>query len=99
MQIHWDRQLSANKPNIVIKDHANRCRKPIDVSVPCYRNTSTKVIEKLSKCKDFEIEVTIMWGMRTQTVPVIEGVLGLITKGMDQNSGKIPQATNINELD
>ena len=47
-----DKELSANKPDIVIKDHANRCYKLIDVSVPSDRNTSTKVIEKLSKYKD-----------------------------------------------
>ena len=36
--------------------------------------------------------------MRTETTPVIVGALGLIRKGMDQNLGKIPGASNINEL-
>ena len=39
MQIHTDRKLSANKPDKVIKDHANRCCKHIDVSVPSDGNT------------------------------------------------------------
>ena len=39
-----------------------------------------------------------MWGMRTETVPIIVGALGLIKEGMDQNSGKIPGASNISEL-
>ena len=39
-----------------------------------------------------------MWGMRTETVPIIVGALGLIEEGMDQNSGKIPGASNISEL-
>ena len=98
MQIHTDRELSANKPDIVIKDHADRCCKLIDVSVPADRNTSTKVIEKLSKYKDLEIEIARMRGMRTETVPVIVGALGLIREGMDQNLGKIPGTSNINEL-
>ena len=55
----------------------------------------TKVVEKLSKYKDLEIETTRMWGMRTKTVPVIVGAQGLIRKGMDQNLGKIPGASNI----
>ena len=94
----YGRELSANKPDIVIKDHANRCAccKLIDVSVPSDRNTSTKVIEKLSKYKDLDIESTRMWGMRTETVPVIVGALG--GEGMDQNLGKISGANNINEL-
>ena len=36
--------------------------------------------------------------MRTETVPVIVGTLGLIREGMDQNLGKIPGASNINEM-
>ena len=39
-----------------------------------------------------------MGGMRTETEPVIVGALGLIREGMDQNLGKIPGASNINEL-
>ena len=60
-----------------------------------------KVIEKLSKYKDLEIKTKRMGGMRgmrTETVPVIVGALGLIREGMDQNLGKIPGASNINEL-
>ena len=96
----YGRELSAKKTDIVIKDHANRCAccKLIDVSVPSDRNTSTKVIEKLSKYKDLDIESTRMWGMRTEIVPVIVGALGLIREGMDQNLGKISGASNINEL-
>ena len=67
-----------NKLDIVIKDHANRCCKLTDVSVPSDRNTLAKVIEKLLKWKDLEIETTRMWGMRTETVLVIVGVQGLI---------------------
>jgi len=39
-----------------------------------------------------------MWGMKTEAVPVTVGALGLIRKGMNQNSGKIPGASNISEL-
>ena len=61
-------------------------------------NTSTKVIEKLSKHEDLEIKTMRMSGMSTGTVPVIFGALGRIREGMDQNLGKIPGACNINEL-
>ena len=64
MQIHTDRELSANKPDIVIKDHANQCCKLTDVSVPSDRNTLMKVIEKFSKYKDLEIETTTKNGAR-----------------------------------
>ena len=57
-----------------------------------------KVIEKLSKYKDLEIEIKRMWEMRTETVPVIVNALGLIRKGMGQNLGNIPGDSKINEL-
>ena len=93
-----DRELSASNPDIVIKDRANQCCKLTDVLVPSNQNTSTKVIEKLSKYKDLETESMRMWGMRTETVLVIVGALGLLREGMDKNLGKIPGASNINEL-
>ena len=36
--------------------------------------------------------------MKTDTVSVIVGALRLIREGMDQNLGKIPGASNINEM-
>ena len=36
--------------------------------------------------------------MRTETVPLVFGVLGLIREQMDQNLGKIRGASNIDEL-
>ena len=52
------------------------------MAVPSGRNTSVKVIEKLSKYKDIEIEVTRIRGMSTETVPVVIRVLGVIKKGL-----------------
>ena len=91
--MHTDRELSSKNSDIVItEDHANQCCKMYR-----YHPTETprhKVIEKLSKYKDLETETTRMWGMRTETVPVIVVALGLIREGMDQKLGKIPAARN-----
>ena len=82
----------------MIKDHANRCCKLIDVSVPSDQNTLTKVTEKISKYKDLEIEITKIRRVKTEIVPVIVDELALISKGMQYNLGKISGAININEL-
>jgi len=39
-----------------------------------------------------------MWGMKTTTIPVVIGALGLIKKGMDKYIQKIPDDTKIQEL-
>ena len=82
----------------MIKDHGNRSRKIIEVSVPSDQNTSTKVIEKISKYKDLEIEITKIRRVKTEIVPVIVGELALISKGIEHNLGKISGAINMNEL-
>ena len=75
MQIHTDCEIAANKPNIVIKDHKTMTCKLINMAVPSDRNTSVNVIEKLSKYKDLEIEVSRMWGKSTETILVVIGAL------------------------
>ena len=72
--------------------HAHRYGSPVR------SNTSVKVAEKLSKYKDLEIEVTKMWGMKTTTVPVVIGALGVIKKGIEKHIEKIPGKVNITEL-
>ena len=47
-------------------------------------NTSTKVSEKRSKYKDLEIEITRMWQMKTEIIPVVIGALGVIKKGSEK---------------
>ena len=37
-------------------------------------------------------------GMKTETMPVVIGALGLIKKGLQKHTEKIPGAININEL-
>ena len=98
MQVHTDRTIKANKPDIIIKNKKEKTCMLIDMTVPSDRNTSVKVAEKLSKYKDLEIEITRMWGMKTQIVPVIIGALGVIKKGIDKQICKIPGNINVTEL-
>ena len=50
------------------------------MSVPSDTNVSHKIFEKLSKYKDLEIEVTKMWHLKTMTLPVVIGALGIVGK-------------------
>ena len=98
MQIHRDREIAATKPDIVIKDHKNKTCKLIDMAVPFDRNNSLKTTGKLSRYKDLEIKTTRMWEMKTEAIPIVLGALGLIKKGLEEQTEKIPRAIKINEL-
>ena len=60
------------------------------MSVPSDRNVAAKTFEKLSKYKDLEIEVEMMWHFKTCTIPVFVGALGVIKKGANDLINKIP---------
>ena len=60
MPIRTDKEITANRHDIVIRDKLeNKCFF-IDMSVPSERNVGYKETEKLSKNKDLEIEVAKM---------------------------------------
>ena len=71
MQVHTDKTINANIPDIIIKDKQEETCMLIDMAIPSDRNTSVKVAEKLSKYKDLEIEITKMWELKTITVPCL----------------------------
>ena len=60
------------------------------MAIPTDKNISVKVTEKLSKCKDLEIEIEQMWGMKATTIPMVIGALGRIKKGIYKYIQKIP---------
>ena len=51
------------------------------MSVSSDSNTSAKEFEKLNKYNDLEIEIGKIWKMKTKTIPVIAGALGMMKKG------------------
>ena len=51
------------------------------MNVPSDSNISAKEFEKVSRYKDLEIEIATVWKMKTKTIPVIVGAIGMIKKG------------------
>ena len=95
---HTDRETSANRPYIVIKNNRDKKCTLIDVAIPSDENTSTKVSEKLSKFKDLEIEITRMWQMEAEIIPVVVGVLRAIKKGSERPFREILGNLNLWEI-
>ena len=44
-----------------------------------------KVADKLPRYNHLEIEITKMWGLKTITVPVGIGALGVVKKGIEKH--------------
>ena len=60
------------------------------MSVPSDTSLSLKTFEKLSKYKNLEIEVTKMWHLKTTTLPVVTGALGIVVKTAPNYVSQIP---------
>ena len=62
MPVPTDREIKANRPDIVINYKKEKSCLLIDIAIPTERNTSesVKVTEQLSKQKDLEIEIERM---------------------------------------
>ena len=98
MPVNTDREIKANRPDIIIKNKEEKTCLMIDMTVPSERNVTIKEVEKLSKYKDLEIEVSRMWEMKTTTIPVVIGALGLIKKGLEKRLKQIPGSPKMQEI-
>ena len=98
MQVHTDKTIKANKPDIIIKDKQGKTCMLIDMTILFDRNTSVKVAETLSKYKNLAIEITKMWRLKTITVHVVIGALGVVRKGIEKYIHKIRGKINVTEL-
>ena len=96
--VHTDRTIQANRPDIIVKDKKDNICLLIDMSVPSDNNVAANVFEKLSKYKDLETEIEKMWHLKTKTLPVVVGALGLIRKGTADFIDRIPGSPSLSEV-
>ena len=89
--INVDRNIEANRPDTIKNFEENTCIM-IDATVPADKHISLKEFQKLSKYKNLKTEVTKMGKLKTKSIPVVTGALGIIKKGtqnfIDQTPGK-----------
>ena len=98
MPVNTDKEIKANRPDIITKDKKEKKCIMIDMSIPSDRNVSIKEVEKLSKYKDLEIEVSKMRQMKTSTGPIVIGALGLVKKGLKTYINQISGYIRIEDL-
>jgi hypothetical protein len=78
--VHTDREVTANRTHILIKNKKEKTCTLIDVAIPADRNVMQKEREKKLKYKSLGIEIQRMWNLKCTILPVIIGATGIVTK-------------------
>ena len=96
--VHTDREVTANRPDIIIKNKKEKTCKLIDVAIPADRNVVQKEAEKKPKYKSLGIEIERMWNLKCTIIPVITGATGTVTRSLKNNLQAIPGTHSIDVL-
>jgi len=96
--IHTDREVTANKPDIIIKNKKEKIRTLIDVAIPADRNVVKREVEKKLKYKSSCIEIHRMWNLKCRILPVIIGATGMVTRSFRKTLEAVPGKHSIDSL-
>jgi len=96
--VHADREVTANRPDIIIKNKKEKTCTLIGVAIPADRNVVQKEAEKKLKYKRLCIEIQRMWNMKCVTITVITGITGIVTRSLRKNLEDIPGNHSIDSL-
>jgi hypothetical protein len=98
--VHTDREVTANRPDIIIKNKKERTCTLIDVAIPADRNVVQKEAEKRLKYKSLCIEIQRMWNRKCTVIPVKIGATGIVTRSLRKHleATSIPGKHSIDSL-
>jgi hypothetical protein len=96
--IHTDREVTANRADIMKKNKKEKTRTLIDVAIPADRNAEQKEAEKSLKYKSLCIEIQRKWNLKCTIIPVIFGATGIVTRSLRKNLEAIPGKHSIDSL-
>jgi len=85
-----NREVTANRPDITIKNKEEETCTLIDVAIPSDRNVVQKEAEKKLKYKSLCIEIKRMWNLKYTIIPVINGANGIVTRSLRENLETAP---------
>jgi len=93
--VHTVREVTANRPDILIKNKKEKTCTLIDVAIPADRNDVRKEAEKKLKYKSLCIERQRTWNLKCTIVPVIIGATGIVTRSVRKNLETVPRKHSI----
>ena len=94
----YRQRITANRPDIIIKNKKEKTCTLIDVAIPTDRNVEQKEAEKKLKYKSLCIEIQRMWDLKCTIVPVIIGATGIVTRSLKKNLETIPGKHSIDSI-
>jgi hypothetical protein len=97
-QVHTDRTIPNNKPDIIIRDNEKGTCMLIDVAISGDRNVTKKEAEKILKYEDLTIEIQRMWNAKSKLIPVIIGATGTVSESFRKYVSNIPGKHEVKEL-
>ena len=71
--VHTDREVTTNRPDIIIKNTKEKTFTLIDVAIPADRNVVQKEVEKKLKYKNLCVEIQRMWNLKCTIISIIIG--------------------------
>jgi len=95
--VNRERDVTANRPDIVIKNKKEETCTLIDVAIPADRNVVQKEAEKKLRYKSLCIEIQRMWNLKCTIAPVIIGATGIVTRSLE-NLEALPGKHSIDSL-
>jgi len=96
--VHTDREVAANRPDIIIKNQKEKTCTLVDVAIPADKNVVQKEEEKKLKYKSLCIEIQRMWNLNCTIIPVITGATGIVTRNLKKNLETVPVKHSIDSL-
>ena len=96
--VHTDREVTANRPNIIFKNKKEKTCILIDVAIPADGNVVQKEVEKKLKYKILCIEIQRMWNLKCTIIPVIIGANAIVSRSLRKNFEDIPGKHSIDSL-
>ena len=96
--VQTDREITANRPDIIIKNKKEKMCTLIDLTIPADRNVVQTEAEKKLKCKSLCVEIQRMWNMKSTIIPVIIEAIGIVMRSLRKHVEDIPGNRSIDSL-
>jgi hypothetical protein len=96
--VHTDREVTANRPDIIIKNQKEKTCTLIDVAIPADKNVVQKEAENKLKYKRLYIQIQRMWNLKYRIIPVKTGATGIVTRSFRKNLKSVPGKHSIDSL-